>query len=59
MPDSSKFVYENIQQNAEPTGDSIAEEISRKRLSISPASILSIAQNSDLLTVSAKKLKMA
>lgn len=57
MPDGSKFVYENIQQNAEPTSDSIAEEISRKRLSISPASTLSIAQNSDLSTVSSKKVE--
>ena len=35
MPDGSKFVYENVQKNTEPTGDSIAKENSRKRLSIS------------------------
>ena len=38
MPDGSRFVYESIQQNAEPTPDSIAASNSRKRLSISSAS---------------------
>ena len=56
MPDGSKFVYENIQQNAEPTGDSIARKESRKGLSISSASNNSIPQNAEKATTSSKKL---
>ena len=56
MPDGLEYVYENIQQNAEPTGDSIAKENSRKRLSISSASNDSLAQNSEKSTETAKKV---
>lgn len=56
MPDGSEFVYENIQQNAEPTGDSIAKENSRKRLSISSASNNSIPHNSEKSTEAEKKV---
>ena len=59
MPDGSKFVYENIQQNAEPTGDSIARKGSRKRLSISSASTDSIHQNETVVNSSAKKYDLA
>ena len=45
MPDGSAFEYENIQKNAEPTGDSIPEKVSGKRLSISSASDTSIADS--------------
>lgn len=55
MPDGSKFVYENIQQNAEPTFDSIAKEHSRKRLSISSTSNDSIHQNEPIVNTSNKK----
>lgn len=55
MPDGSKFVYENIQQNAEPTGDSIVREDSHKGLSISSASNSSISQNSEKSTPEIKK----
>ena len=55
MPDGSKFVYENIQQNAEPTGDSIARKESRKGLSISSASNNSIPQNSEKSTPTAQE----
>ena len=56
MPNGSKLVYDNIQQNAEPTGDSIAKKISRKRLSISSASNTSVSQNWDLSRVRIKDL---
>ncbi len=56
MPDGSKFVYENIQQNAEPTGDSIARENPHKGLSIGSASNNSIPQNTEKSTPDAKKL---
>lgn len=55
MPDNSTFVYENIQQNAEPTFDSIAKEDSRKRLSISSASKNSIHQTDPVVNTSNKK----
>ena len=55
MPDGSKFVYENIQQNAEPTGDSIAETASRKGLSISSASTPIIPDSGKKSNPSGKK----
>lgn len=56
MPDGSKFVYENIQQNAEPTGDSIVRKNPHKGLSIGSASNISISQNTEMSTPDAKKL---
>ncbi|MBE6605095.1 MAG: hypothetical protein E7639_05270, partial [Ruminococcaceae bacterium] len=55
MPDGSKFVYENIQQNAEPTGDSIVRENPYKGLSIGSASNISIPQNTEKSTPSAQE----
>ena len=55
MPDGSIFAYQDKNENAEPTGDSIAKENSRKRLSISSASNNSIPQKSGLSTDSSKK----
>ena len=55
MPDGSEFIYDRPTQNAELTGDSIARQNPRKRLSISSASNDSISDSSEKINPSVKK----
>ena len=56
MPDGSRFIYKDIQKDAEPTGSDIASQKASKGPDISSASNNSISHPAEKSTENAKKV---